>query len=349
MLVGSRKRSSGFTLVELLVVIGIIALLISILLPSLQKARRAANTIACAANVRSILQAMNMYVATNNGWIPGGPSTTGRFLFNTAYPYAPKAGYGDAKCPGICAAWDWMSPIAKMMGMKFNEGEANVDRMARFNQLRNSKQFKCPDSTVLATAFTAAADPGIGLLPSYNLAGGFLLLNYDGSSGKSGVVLGYTDTNPAPTYAPKITKIGQSAGKAYISDGGRYSNSSAPPDVDLGYANGGGGSMATVDGPFAIASNTFDRSWCKSAATAPRGMRVDGRLYAFRHGKTTSGGGADVFRMNVGFFDGHVETMGDLQSGDPKMWYPKGTVYNTGTFQMWNDCAKYGTGIITIP
>jgi prepilin-type N-terminal cleavage/methylation domain-containing protein len=87
------RHRRGFTLVELLVVIGIIALLISILLPTLSKARESANRTACLSNMRQLGTAMQLYASENRDCVPTGYIFQKQFsyvvVWNNSNPLSP--------------------------------------------------------------------------------------------------------------------------------------------------------------------------------------------------------------------------------------------------------------------
>jgi prepilin-type N-terminal cleavage/methylation domain-containing protein/prepilin-type processing-associated H-X9-DG protein len=100
----------GFTLVELLVVIGIIALLISILLPSLSRAQRAAKRVQCQAALKQFGNAQMMYISESKGWcVPIKTNTE-----------SSVTGYGTLKY----IRWDFNEVFRKHLNMGIPENTA---------------------------------------------------------------------------------------------------------------------------------------------------------------------------------------------------------------------------------
>ncbi len=135
----ARNEGSGFTLVELLVVIGVIAVLIAMLLPALNRARQAAQVITCASNLRQIGLAAANYAAEWKGWNPMVPAIIKDTTLASLNHYEltrnriPRSGF--------------TTRLSKYMGVRGKGADDYAEAIGMVDPTRLSAVWRCPSAT----------------------------------------------------------------------------------------------------------------------------------------------------------------------------------------------------------
>lgn len=338
------RTRRGFTLVELLVVVAVIALLIGLLLPALSQARAAGWRIVGANTQRQLVVGVLAYVSENDGWIPGC-NTSGQKYPSGTLPSGPAEATAvqrsDQDGDRPLQKWDWLCPSVAGADLPAN-------RTARWRQILN--QYADPGQRVQYQAPKAAFgnDPwsvqfdndvktngpitGISyLMPAqfqWYSKNPFSSNPGDAAGDSTGLVIaesgqvaysypsraftGPVDPNKVPGYIPKLEQVKNSARKIAVADGFRFMTNTGVVDIDVTPGGASFGSFTTSGATFLNSREYADTT---STGSSPRGLQL---LASYRHGG----------RMNATFWDGHVENITQQQSRDPTLWYPSGFVFN---------------------
>jgi prepilin-type N-terminal cleavage/methylation domain-containing protein/prepilin-type processing-associated H-X9-DG protein len=286
-------RRRGFTLVELLVVIGIIALLISILLPALNRARRQAKTIQCQSNMRQVAMGLLMYFNDYKGHFPPARVQDG----NAAYPNA---------------FW-W--PDALVQGKYVNAMSAYDFPGDKVAKIDGNSVFRCPEGLDSDETNGLGSDGNGGDYPTDMKNNGYSLPD---NSAKKRVGFGIPSWYMLNCRNLSATnKAGGSRQTPFI-----YFNSTKPDELldsgwqrSMGQVKKGSELLMLVE---ATGTNWFDQT----ESNPPHEGNFLRRLGA-RHGKVTADG--SNAQTNMAFFDGHVGLYDTVRFESPKDMMDKQT------------------------
>lgn len=166
-----RRRARAFTLVELLVVIGIIAVLISVLLPALSAARKQAQAVRCAAHLREIGNAFKIYEVESKGYWPVARINGWREQNNSIGPYNIDGVNYPMTVPGYPTPQQgyWFNLLAKYV-TKSKVGAAVGTNASDAGIARQSLFYSCPSwegfqSGGLIVGEANVVQPGYGMNP----------------------------------------------------------------------------------------------------------------------------------------------------------------------------------------